>query len=322
VKQDLFLSDPQVIAVEESIIATIRALSPRLVDPAWLLLDNISTSNWALEWNLPRWLGDSFGIEPDVTRTLVRCNVLGLGYIRIQDDLIDREVDPEAWTSTILLANLLYTEALLGYIRLFAADSPFWGHFQQLMSQWTRGTLHSSELAPEDFRVDEPETLLRLAERGAPLKICCAAACLCAGREEHIAALSRSMDHLLVSLVLLDHANDWTDDLDGGRFNAFVAFISPHPQTAAHLEDNRTAVLQNIYLGDAARPYFDLVQQHLRSAIEAAKTVACPDLSQYLLDYEARAAGLREQLVAKAQAGLRTVTEQLFGPDAQARTTP
>ncbi|HUW10370.1 MAG TPA: hypothetical protein VM537_11630, partial [Anaerolineae bacterium] len=122
--------------------------------------------------------------------------------------------------------------------------------------------------------------------------------------------------------VLLDHANDWTDDLDGGRFNAFVAFISPHPQTAAHLEDNRTAVLQNIYLGDAARPYFDLVQQHLRSAIEAAKTVACPDLSQYLLDYEARAAGLREQLVAKAQAGLRTVTEQLFGPDAQARTTP
>jgi hypothetical protein len=264
-------------------------------------------------------LGDAFGLQPEVSHALVLSNVFGLAYIRLLDDLVDGEVDQASWKSTILLASALYQQAMLPYTQFFDAKSPFWDYLEQFMAQWRRATLSSNEPPTTDFRSYEEADFLRLAERGAPLKICCAGACLLAGREEVIPTLTSAVDHLLVGAVLLDHARDWADDLATGRYNAFVAYASPQPQVPHQQEANRLRVLEEIYLGDAAGPYFDLARKHIQIAIEKARAVDCPGLSQYLISFESQTVTYGERLADEARARLRVAAEQLFskptGPD-------
>lgn len=289
-----------------------RLPSP-LAEVGHRVLDRISSPNWSLEWYLPRWLGDAFGLQPDVSRALVLANVYGLAYIRLQDDLVDGEIEQTSWKPAILLAGALYHQAIRQYISLFEWSSSFWDYFELFMAQWTRATLSSNEPPIADFRSCEEANLVRLAERGAPLKICCAAACLLAGREDTIPTLTAAVDHLLMGAVLLDHVKDWADDLAAGRYNAFVAYASSKPQEPHQQEANRLAVLEEIYLGEAARPYFDLVYKHIQMAIEMAQGVNCPGLTQYLLSFKSQALTFGERLADDAKVRLRAAAEQLFG---------
>lgn len=312
VKQSPLLSDPEILSVRASYCAVLERLPPPLADAGRRVLDQIATPNWTLEWYLPRWLGETFGLQPDLSHALVLSNVFGLAYIRLQDDLVDGEVDQASWKPTILLASALYHQALLHYIRLFEGKSPFWGYLEQFMAQWLRATLSSNEPPATDFRSYAEEDFLRLAERGAPLKICCAGACLLAGREDVIPILTSAVDHFLVGAVLLDHACDWADDLAAGRYNAFVAYASPLPQVSDQQEANRRRVRHEIYRGDAARPYFDAMGRHLRIAIETAQAVDCAGLNDYLRSFEREAMTSGERLAKEARE-LRAATEELFG---------
>lgn len=312
-KRSPLLSDPEVLAVRASYCAALEQLPPPLVDAGRRVLDRISTSNWTLEWYLPRWLSNAFGLQPDVSRALVLSNVYGLAYVRLQDDLADGEVSRASWVPTLCLANTLYHQAMLHYIWLFERQSPFWGYLEQFMAQWLRATLSSNKPPTTDFRSYAEEDFLRLAERGAPLKICCAGACLLADREGVIPVLASALDHLLVGAVLLDHAYDWADDLAAGRYNAFVAYASPLPQVPGQEEANRRRVLEEIYLGEAARPYFNVLRKHVRTAIETTRAVDCADLSEYLLSFERQVVSYGERLANEARGRLRAAAEQLFG---------
>lgn len=293
--------------------AALERFPPPLADAGRRVLDRICSPNWTLEWYLPRWLGYAFGLQPEVSHALVLSNVFGLAYIRLQDDLMDGEVDQTSWKTTTLLASVFYHQAILLYTQFFDTKSPFWDYLEQFMAQWRRATLSSNEPPTTDFRSFEEEDFLRLAERGAPLKICCVGACLLAGREELIPTLTSAVDHLLVGAVLFDHARDWADDLAAGRYNTFVAYATSQPQVRHQREANRLSVLEEIYLGDAARPYFDLIRKHIRVAMEKARAVDCPDLNQYLLLFEGQVITYGERLADEARARLRAAAEQLLG---------
>ncbi|MDH7485234.1 MAG: hypothetical protein QHJ81_03040 [Anaerolineae bacterium] len=308
-----FLSDPEILVLKEHVCAALERFSPQLLEAGRRLLDRLATPNWTLEWYLPRWLGEAFGLSPDLIRDLVLSNVYGLSCIRLQDDLVDGEVDRASWESAILLASALHHLWLSGYVQLFAGTSPFWGYFEQFMGQWLRATWRSNRPPAVDFRSYEEEDFLRLAERGAPLKVCCAGACLLAGREELILPLTSAMDHFLVGAVLLDQAKDWADDLEAGRYNVFVAYASPQPQEPDRRESYRQAVLEEICLGQAARPYFDRIQRHVRIALEKAEAVDCPALRQHMQSFENQVVTIRDRLAEEARAWLRMATEQLFG---------
>ena len=308
-----FLSDPEVLAARASYCAALERFSPQLVEAGRRVLNRIATPNWTLEWYLPRWLGDAFGLPADLTQTLVLSNVYGLSYVRLQDDLVDGEVDRVSWESTILLAAALHHLWMSQYVQLFAGTSPFWRYFEEFMAQWLRATLRSNEPPAIDFQSYREENFLRLAERGAPLKICCAGACLLASRRELIAPLTSAVDHFLVSAVLLDHAKDWADDLAAGRYNVFVAYVSPQPQGPDQQENHRRQVLEEICWGEAARPYFDRVQKHVHIALEKAQAVDCPGLNQHMRSFESQVVTIRDRLADETKAWLRTITEQLFG---------
>ena len=157
-------------------------------------------------------------------------------------------------------------------------------------------------------------TSCELAHRGAPLKVCAAGACLLAGREDLLPALADAIDHLLVGAVLLDHAQDWSDDLAAGRYNAFVAYASSLPQTPENRETNTRAVQQEICLGAAAQPYFQVARDHLRTARKSAEPANCADFDCYLAWLDGQAATCSERLASNAAALLNDAVRRLFGP--------
>jgi hypothetical protein len=192
----------------------------------------------------------------------------------------------------------------------------FWLDFHEYQSQWLRALL-DDRLPPAPFRAYTDADFGSLARRGAPLKVCCAAACLLAGRERDLPALEDAIDRLLAGAVLLDHALDWPEDLAAGRANAFVAYASDLPQTAAHRDANRRAVLESILLGDAARPYFAQIGARLRTAGETAEALQCTGLAAFLswLDRETQAYASR--LRGEARSRLRAAVRAFMDPPSQ-----
>jgi hypothetical protein len=200
-----------------------------------------------------------------------------------------------------------------GYVRQFGGDPAFWGRFETHLGQWIGSSVGGN--APDPL---SPEGKRLLAQRGAPLKICCAGACLLADRAPQIDALETAVDHLLAAAVLLDHAADWPADLDAGRYNAFVAHASLLPQDAAHREENRRRLLEELYIGQAGRPYFAAIHDEVSAATRAARAIPCAGLVAFLAWLDAESAASGKRLAADAQAHLQTVIVQLLGVGAAA----
>ncbi|MCU0501933.1 MAG: hypothetical protein MUC51_09235 [Anaerolineae bacterium] len=298
----------------ECYLAACSAAPPCLADAAGAWLETIQPPRWALEWSLPFWLGESLGLPSKVTRRLVLSNVVGLAYVRLQDAWADGEILPFRPTVAPLLATLLYRRWMQEYIDLFGSEQKFWAPFDQYLTEWLAATASSNDMPEHSFRDYGPDDFLRLAQRGAPLKVCVAGACVLAGREDLLAALTDAIDHLLVSAVLLDHAQDWSDDLAAGRYNAFVAYASPLPQTPEYRQINERSIQQEICLHKAGRPYFRVARDHLRIARKRARPANCPDLQRYLSWLDQQAATCGERLAGNAAALLNDAVRRLFGP--------
>jgi hypothetical protein len=252
--------------------ARVRAVSPEHAILAKRLLARLSPARWTLEWYLPWWLGHAFGLDPRIARDLVLSNVLGLGSIRLQDDLADGEVDSADVAGATVLAAALYQAALAPYRARFAVRSPFWAHLDGCMVAWREAT--------------EGTSRGRLAAVGAPLRISAFAACLLAGRPDAYRSLERCLDGALEGTVRLDHIADWEADLDAVRWNAFVAALSPGPQVPARRAEHRRAVLVALMTSNAIADQCALIEARMLKAARTADhlTVPMPSLGAHLRD--------------------------------------
>ena len=249
------------ITIKAEFGAALISQPSELAESGRRLLDRISPPNWTLEWSLPGWLGSAHGLDTSTIADLTLANVFGLAYIKLQDDLLDGEVGGDDRQAALLLSSVLHRKWLLVYTGLFPGDSPFWGFFEQYMTQWARATWASRQEHSKPWATWGVEDLLILGQRDAPLKICAAAACLLNQRQELLPLLESALDHLLIGAVLLDHAMDWAGDLAAGRYNAFVAYASALPQTAGHQTANRLAVAEEYLIGRAGQLYFQLLRR-------------------------------------------------------------
>jgi hypothetical protein len=157
---------------------------------------------------------------------------------------------------------------------LYAAD--------RCIRRWLRATSERVRQPSTPFQLYTDSDFLLLAERGAPLEICCAASCSLAGRPRELRAVASVVDDLLVGCVLLDHVYDWALDLKAGRYNAFVAYCSDLPQCGPNRESNREAVLKEIYTGGLGRPYLARILQYLDRANDGAVTMRCDALVEFI----------------------------------------
>ncbi len=308
------LDSHETLAVRTGFLDALAVLPAPLAHVGRAVLDRISSPNWLLEWELPRWLGESFSLDTAVTRALVTANLFGLAAFRLLDDLLDGDVMLQDREAATLLATILHQRWVLQHIDLFEAASPFWAYFHSYVAQWLHGTM-PGDSEPVLFRDDgEAGDLLWLADRGAPLKTCCAAACLLAGRETQLTLLEETIDLFLVAAVLHDHVQDWADDLAAARLNAFVACYASHPQTAEHQQANRQDVLEELLLGDGANRYFHCAELHIEAAIRGAQELGCTGLERHVRWFAARSKAFRQDLVTAHRNWLREKTIQAFGP--------
>ena len=273
--------DLDVAAVAEAYERRLRETCPELLPLATQLLERLPPTRWSLEWYLPWWLGQAFALEPTLTREIVVSNVLGLGSIRLRDDLADGEIDEERVADARALAGAMYDLALEPYRGWFDPASPFWRHLETRMDTWRA----ASEGTPgESGGTSATGPGPDLAARGAPLHVAAVAVCLLAGRMDVYPALEACLDRALEALVLYDHAADWEADLDAGRWNAFVAASSPGPQVPEARDRHRAATYVAMLTGDAVAGYFGQIDEALLRAAAIADTLqpAVPRLADHL----------------------------------------
>lgn len=302
----------ELLAASEGYLAACGSAGPELAEAAGAWLEEIRPPQWALEWSLPFWLGESMQLSRAATRRLVVSNVIGLAYIRLQDGLADGELSQFEPAKARQLAGLLYERWMQAY-RGLCDVPPFWLYFDRYMAEWSAATAAGHEAPAHTFREYDGADFLHLAQRGAPLKLCGAAACLLAGREEQLPALADAIDHMLVGAVLLDHAADWAADLAAGRYNAFVDYAAGLPQTPENRSANLAAVQGELCLGQAGRPYFEIAGRHLQVARRLAQPGGCAGLQQYLLWLDRQTSACSERLASSAAARLDHAVRQLTG---------
>lgn len=307
------LSDPRLRAVQTDVWATLARLPAPLAAAAAHLLDQITPPRWHIEWHLPQWLGDTYHLPPEATHTLVVANVFGLGYIRLQDDLADGEGGDEDRVIKVCLATAFYQHWIQQYVQCFPARSPFWQQYNQFMQQWLLATLESARQPARDFTAYGEDDYLRLAWRGAPLKICCVGAALLARRPVELGPLLAAVDHLLAAAVLLDHERDWPVDLEAGRYNTFVHYASPLPQIPQQQTANRRRVLERIVLEHATKPYFDLIQNQLHRSSANAQLAGCPEFVAHIQAFAAEVTDHQARLARNVSALLKEATGLLLG---------
>jgi hypothetical protein len=245
------------------------------------LLERLPPGRWTLEWYLPWWLGQAVGLDSTVAREIVLSNVLGLGSVRLQDDLSDGEVGADDIDDARTLATSMYELAIEPYRTWFDPASPFWRHLERRMAAWRAAS-------------DGMPTAADLAAKGAPLHVSAVAVCLLAGRMDVYPPLESCLDHALEGLVLYDQVADWEADLDAGRWNAFVAASSAGPQVEAARDRHRAATYVAMLTGDAVADYFGRIDDVLLRATAIADTLRppVPPLVEHL---RAFTSGVRDQ---------------------------
>lgn len=305
--------DPGMQIIARRILDNLADLPQEAADLGARLLAKLSPPQWQLEWYLPRWLGDSYGLLPEMTESLSVANVTGLLYICLQDKLADDGLPPSTATAAICLSAALQHRWGDRYRPLLDGMPLFWRYFDEYLAQWIHALAYSNQMPDQDF-----STLLcaepgRLSHRAAPLKICCAAATCLAERANLLAPLTSALDHLHVAAVLIDHADDWREDLEAGRYNAFIHYASPTRQTLDQRAANRRQVYEMLFLGDAGRAYFDHALHHLDVAHHHAQTCACPPLVTYLDWYHTTLLTAQDTLTQSARQVVEAAQQLIFG---------
>lgn len=303
-------------SVKQDFTNTVARATPRHLELAQRTLARIQPEGWQIEWGLPWWLSETYGLDITRARQLVLSNVLGLCSVRLQDDLADGEVPDADKRSTELLAARLYDAALEIYRPYFPPGSNFWEQVACTMRAWRAATGRVNHLNLADVTVLETlksDPARCLAGLGAPLKICAEAVFLMTGQAMP-PALNDLLDHALIAAVLHDHAVDCESDLQAGRWNLFVASMSPHPQDPACLAENQTRVARAWMTTALPRVYFEMIDHHLGSAARLNRALGIRGIQAYLTNFRAQARKTHASLEGQYRQDLARATEQLFGP--------
>lgn len=241
-----------------------------------LLLDRITTPNWVLEWDSPRWVGEQCRLSPDVINELTYANVAMLAYIRVADDIADGDLGLSS-TPIAEAALDIWQSCYDPLFRRLGRSSHragiFRQYFRQYEREWNSATFSDAGTAMPEWACYDKTSFLRLAHRGATLKTTIAAACLLSDNDDLLSPLARITDHIMVGVALLDDAFDWASDLEAGRYNALIAFCSPLMQTTAHRHHNQLAVLRRIYGKVGVDAFFASLDSHLVSASNVIRPI-------------------------------------------------
>ncbi|HET7009581.1 MAG TPA: hypothetical protein VFI11_02295 [Anaerolineales bacterium] len=242
-------------------------------------MSRLATPNWQLEWNLPRWLAEAFALPEEVVRRVVLANVLGLGYVRMIDDLRDRETASLGLADTRSLANVLYEAAISTYLEMLGTHEWFWAQLERFLHEW-------QAVKPEDVCLDVLHAggadVQSLARLGSPLHIGTAAMCAISGQEGRLEEMMEPVRHYLVACVLLDHMQDWREDTQAGRPNLFVRALLDGQPSDEQSPAITVRVCEAFLRSQPVQDYLDLAGNHFHVALSLSRRQRLHRLADYL----------------------------------------
>jgi hypothetical protein len=316
-------------AVSAAYERRVAAIAPEQVPEAMRLLDGLDPKRWRLEWHLPLWLGNAFGLDRRASIEIAVSNVLGLASLRLGDDLVDGALDTNEVALAPAMIATLFEASINPYRSRFPPASRFWQQLDRWMTEWKAATEENGQQRAADgqprtadgplpHEADPSAYLGHLSRRGAPLKISAYAVCVLTKRAGSFPTIERSLDHALTAMVLYDHVCDWQDDLASGRWNAFVA-ATGISQSVDDRERARAAVLATLMTGDAIEQSFARIRAELERAEAASDRVGIPALSAHLGDLATQLDGDGELMRANYAALGERAAEAMFGDHPLAR---
>lgn len=318
ISSTLHMRDLDLDAISTAFFDTVARIAPGQLDLARQTLERIPPGRWQIEWYLPWWLGEAYGLDRDISCQFVLSNVLGLAAVRLEDDLADGDHPETTRLCARSLSTALVNAALAIYQPYFHPDSVFWTKTHASLACWQAAAMQPLPPSVDQFDPADQNALTFLSaaqtfflkQLGAPLKVGALAVCLLTRQENAFEQLNAALDHAFIAAVLYDHAMDCHADLDAGRWNFFVAAVSPFSQTAPFLLENHSRIVQAWTLGGTPRSYFEQIAYHIELA---RQKVHVPGLSDYLDQFLINTWGTFEHLKQHYHNHLAEVTNALFG---------
>lgn len=265
-------------ALDAAFEAAVLEIAARDIAMARVIRTRIGPDRYALEWNLPWWIGRAFGIDASTCATLSLGNVIGLAALRLRDDLEDGEVAVEDVASAHRLSEGLLEAALGIYRTLFPPSSPIWPRLDTWLAEWHAATRIGAS----------SQGASQLAARAAPVKASAYGACLIAERGDLFPNLESGLDSALQAMVLFDHLVDWQQDIRAGRWNAFVAHAIGKPPGGTEDALDSTGVYRALLRGDALATYIHEIDSNMRLAIELIADLGISLLEDHLVELNER----------------------------------
>lgn len=240
--------------------------------------ERVGPDRYALEWNLPGWIGNSFRVQPSICARFTVANVIGLAALRLRDDIEDGDVDAQEVPAASLLSDGLLDASLSLYRELFPPTSPLWPRLTGWLSAWQAATREAASSEHAD----------RLATRAEPMKISAYGLCLLAERSPLFPTIEACLDLTLEAMVLFDHLCDWQEDIEANRWNAFVTHVNTVRPIANLGPTGSTNVYVALLSTDAAATYADEIHERMGRAVALADDCDLVPLARHLSELDAR----------------------------------
>jgi hypothetical protein len=171
---------------------------------------------------LPWWLEAKIAARPDRTfqEDLVYSTINGYYFVRMIDDLMDREHVPDSAVIPALI--FLHTEFQLAYQRHFSVHDLFWNAF-------ATESFAAAEMASRDAGLEEidRETFVRIcAKKIAGVKVPLAAVCFRYERPDLVESWNRFVDTFGCWHQMQNDVLGWNRDLAHDRSTYFLSEAS------------------------------------------------------------------------------------------------
>lgn len=310
------MTQPDPVEIRLAFRKTLRPLGAEAVELACSILDRVPPERWSVEWNLPWWLGEWAGLAPETSREFVLSNVLGLTSIRLADDLADGELGGITPDAARAMAGNLSEAAFAVYYRHLGEDASFWQVARGWLAEWEAATRRINDQAALPF-VPTSTLVKDLVPLGAPLKISALAICSLTERRAVFPLLEECLDNLTAAYVLNDHADDWREDAEAGRWNAFAAAcLAQEPSNGGAY--NIPRVFHSVAMSDAPYRYYQLIEDCAQRARRIAVSLGLDPLAFHLSGFIDRAWETWAERRVQSQQLLDTMVAVLMAPSPHA----
>jgi squalene-hopene/tetraprenyl-beta-curcumene cyclase len=230
-------------------------------------------------------------VPEEAVRKLALAGRLFFSSLLLFDRLMDRTSPAHLATEDGLRIQALRFEADLVLHELFPADSPFWNHFQGLISAYAAACLEEQSFATgaRPWQEYDEATALRIAVgKNGVARAAVAGLCALAGDMDLMPRLTESIDGFNVAFQMLDDLKDCREDLRARIPSLLLSRVVGNWAETKAEERWIEGCIREVYYQGHARYVLDLALESLQRAKSIVADLPLLEWQSVISDLEAR----------------------------------